>query len=342
MNRTQIDIDFLRSLRVLYVEDEPEVREELARFLRRRFAYVELAADGADGLARFGSDGFDVVVTDVRMPVMDGLEMARQIKASREEMPVVVVTAYNESDYLMRAIDIGVDSYVRKPVDPNVLIQAIYKATVVRFRERQLEQSRRELLELLTQTIGSLACAIEKRDPYTDGHQKRVSRLAVAIAEKMGLSEQSINAIHLGALIHDVGKVYVPAELLARPGRLSEAEFALIRSHPVIGAEIVAGLKTTLPLAQCILQHHERLDGSGYPNGLQGEQIAQEARIIAVADVVEAMCSHRPYRPALGLEAAMTEIQDKRGIYYDPQVVDICLEVLKERGTAALDDQAGR
>ncbi len=330
LNET-VDTEFLGTLRVLYVEDDPEVREEMAKFLRRRFQVVDLAGDGAEGLERFRADHYDVVITDVKMPVMDGLEMADQIKKLHEDVPVIVVTAYNEADYLMRAIDIGVDRYVKKPVDPNNLLRAVYNATVVHFQQRQLERARREMLEMLTQTVGALARAIEKRDPYTDGHQKRVARLATAMAEKMGLGEQSVTAIRLSALIHDVGKIYVPAELLARPGRLSAPEFDLIKAHPAIGADIVGDLQANWPLASYIRQHHERFDGSGYPAHLRSDEIALESRVIAVADVVEAMCSHRPYRPALGIDAAIAEITAQRGVLYDPHAVDACLEVLREQ-----------
>lgn len=186
--------------------------------------------------------------------------------------------------------------------------------------------------ETLVNTIDCLVRAMEKRDPYTSGHQYRVAQLAVAIAEYMGLDAERIEGIRLGALIHDVGKIYVPAEILNRPGSLTDAEFALIKSHAEVGLEIVEGVDFPWPVGQMIGQHHERLDGSGYPDGLSGEAIALEARVLAVADVVEAMTSHRPYRPSLGMDAALEELVRNRGTRYDPRVTDACLQLIQEKG----------
>ncbi|BCB26824.1 hypothetical protein SKTS_17100 [Sulfurimicrobium lacus] len=322
----------LKTLSVLYVEDEDSVREELARFLRRRFALVETAANGREGLDKFTQGHYDIVVTDVRMPAMDGLEMARHIKALANDVPVIVVTAYNEADYFMRAIEIGVDCYVKKPIDPQELIAAIFKSTRVHFQKQALEKEHERVLELMQQTVAALARAIEKRDPYTDGHQKRVSQLAVAIAEEMGMTKAMINGIRLAAMVHDIGKIHVPAEILSRPGRLTPSEFALIQQHPQSGFEIVGDIDFPWPIGQIILQHHERLDGAGYPNGLKGEDILVEASVIGVADVVDAMATDRPYRAALGIEAALEEIRDKRGKLFDPLIVDACVRVIEKAG----------
>lgn len=191
--------------------------------------------------------------------------------------------------------------------------------------------SNERLQRTLVKTIESLAVALEKRDPYTSGHQQRVAALAVAIAEAMGLDPDRVEGIRLGALIHDVGKIYVPSEILNRPGRLTDAEFALIKSHSEVGFEIVKQVEFPWPVAQMIRQHHERLDGSGYPDGLHDEQIILEARVLAVADVVEAMTSHRPYRPGLGVDAALEEIDRHRGTHYDPAVVDTCTQLFSEQ-----------
>jgi len=196
---------------------------------------------------------------------------------------------------------------------------------------RERDAANAALQKVLLQTIEAVALTVEKRDPYTAGHQQRVAALAVAIAEEMGLDGQRIEGIRIGGLIHDIGKITVPAEYLARPGALSEAEFLVIRAHPEVGYEIMKGVESPWPLSLMILQHHERLDGSGYPQGLEGDGILLEARILAVADVVEAMASHRPYRPALGLEPALDEIQAGRGTRFDARVVDACLRLFRER-----------
>jgi PAS domain S-box-containing protein len=192
--------------------------------------------------------------------------------------------------------------------------------------------SAERLRRALFKTIETVALTIEKRDPYTAGHQQRVAALATAIGERMGLDKGRLEGLRMGGLIHDIGKIYIPAEILNRPGRLTEAEFGLIKTHSQVGYDIMKGVEFPWPIGEMILQHHERLDGSGYPEGLSGNQIILEARILAVADVVEAIMSHRPYRPALGIENATAEIRKGRGDRYDPEVVDACIEVLKEEG----------
>jgi PAS domain S-box-containing protein len=198
----------------------------------------------------------------------------------------------------------------------------------VRARAEQLK-SARKLEGALEDTIKAIATTIETRDPYTAGHQQRVSRLAAAIAGEMGLDETRVAGVERGAEIHDIGKIYVPAEILNRPGRLSEIEFSMIRTHPQVGYDIVKDIDFPWPVATMILQHHERLDGSGYPNGLKGDAISLEARILAVADVVEAMMNHRPYRAALGLDAAIAEIDRGSGLLFDPEVVAACTRLLR-------------
>jgi PAS domain S-box-containing protein/putative nucleotidyltransferase with HDIG domain len=183
----------------------------------------------------------------------------------------------------------------------------------------------------LVATVDAIAATVDMRDPYTAGHQRRVAELAGAIAVEMGLRTDQVEGIRFGALIHDLGKVQVPAELLSKPTRLTKLELELIKTHPQAGYDIVKGIQFPWPVAQMVHQHHERLDGSGYPQGLKGDAIALEARVLAVADVVEAMASHRPYRPGLGVDAALREIEDKRGRAFDPQVVDACLRLFREQ-----------
>lgn len=201
---------------------------------------------------------------------------------------------------------------------------------------RKAEESLRDNMEKLRNSLNgviqAMALAVEKRDPFTAGHQRRVAELACAIAEEMDLPEERIEAIRMAGMIHDLGKISVPAEILGKfaPSRLTEAEFALIKNHPLVGYEILKEIEFPYPIAQIVLQHHERMDGSGYPQGLKGDQIMLEARIIAVADVVEAMTSHRPYHPALGIETALEEISQNKGVLYDPDVVEACLRLFRE------------
>ncbi|MGE5466546.1 MAG: HD domain-containing phosphohydrolase [Ignavibacteria bacterium] len=194
------------------------------------------------------------------------------------------------------------------------------------------EEDARKLERALEDTIQAIATTIEARDPYTAGHQRRVAQLAGAIAREMGLPEQRVTGVLRGAEIHDIGKIYIPSEILSRPGRLSSTEFSLIKIHPQVGYDIIKEIDFPWPVAAMILQHHERLDGSGYPRGLRGpDQIILEAKILAVADVVDAMVSHRPYRAALGVDAALDEIARNRGVLYDEDVVDVCLCLFHEK-----------
>lgn len=191
------------------------------------------------------------------------------------------------------------------------------------------EHSVQRLQGVMEATIGAIAATVEARDPYTAGHQRRVAELAVAIAREMGLSENEARGLHLAGLVHDVGKIQTPSEILSKPSKLSRIEFELIKTHPEAGYEILKGIDFPWPIAQAVLQHHERIDGSGYPHGLKGDQILLIARILSVADIVEAMATHRPYRPALGLDVALDEIARYAGSFYDPAVVAACLSLFR-------------
>jgi putative nucleotidyltransferase with HDIG domain len=180
--------------------------------------------------------------------------------------------------------------------------------------------------------IQVLSVTTEKRDPYTAGHQKRVADLARAIGQEMGLAVERVEGLRLAGTIHDIGKISIPAEILSKPTRLTKIEFNLIQVHPQVGYDILQNIDFSWPIAKMILQHHERMNGSGYPQGLKGENILLEARILAVSDVVEAMASYRPYRPALGIEAALEEIEKNKGVLYDPDVVSACLALFREKG----------
>ena len=195
--------------------------------------------------------------------------------------------------------------------------------------EMEVGQSLAKLKLTIESTIEAMARIVEIRDPYTAGHQQRVALLAAAIADEMGFSETDINGLRWAAVIHDIGKINVPAEILSKPGHLSEIEHQIIQTHPQLSYEILKTIDFPWPVALIALQHHERIDGTGYPDGLVGESIMLEARILAVADVVEAMISHRPYRPALGLEMAIAEISENRGSLYDPSIVDVCIDILE-------------
>jgi PAS domain S-box-containing protein len=212
---------------------------------------------------------------------------------------------------------------------------ALYKISLEKERkktEEELKLSYQKLQKAIKSTIQAIALILEKRDPYTAGHQRRMTKLACAIAEEISLSPDKIERLYIAGIIHDIGKINVPTEILSKPGRLSEIELSLIQTHPQVGSDILKEMELPGEVSSIVLQHHERMDGSGYPSGLSSKDIILEARILAVADVVEAMASNRPYRSALGLDKALEEITKNKGKLYDPEVVDVCLKLFKEKG----------
>jgi HD-GYP domain-containing protein (c-di-GMP phosphodiesterase class II) len=204
------------------------------------------------------------------------------------------------------------------------------KVLETRRSEDYLQSTLDRLERSLEGTFRAMSMTLELRDPYMAGHQQRVAGLAVAIAQDMGLAGDKIEGLRFAGVIHDIGKIAAPVEIMAKPGRLTKTEFQLVKDHPRAGYEMVKDISFPWPVAHIILQHHERLDGSGYPEGLLGDAILPEARILAVADVVEAVCSLRPYRPALGIEKALEEVRKGRGIRYDTRVVDACIKLFRE------------
>jgi len=218
-----------------------------------------------------------------------------------------------------------------KDIDLLSTVAQVISAAIQRERSDKAQIENAAKIEMvLTKTIEALSLTVEKRDSYTAGHQKRVAKLALAIAEKMELSPLVSKGIKLGALIHDIGKAGVPLEILNRPMKLTPEEYALVKTHPQNGYDIVKEIDFLWPIKKIILNHHERLNGSGYPNGLKGEEISIECRIVMVADVVEAMTALRPYRYALPLEVAFDEIRKGAGILYDSDVVDVCIKLFEK------------
>jgi len=215
---------------------------------------------------------------------------------------------------------------------PETVIKVCRDITERRQTGQELKTSLEKLRKALAGTIQAMALTVETRDAYTAGHQRRSTALARAIALEMGLAEDLVDGIRMAGVIHDLGKISIPAEILSKPGKITENEFNLIKDHPRTGYDILKNIEFQWPIAEIVLQHHERMDGSGYPRGLKGEEILLEARILAVADVIEAMASHRPYRPALGLDEAMAEITSKRGTRYDAEAVDASVELFSRKG----------
>jgi len=211
-------------------------------------------------------------------------------------------------------------------------IESIHTREKKKQVEEELRQSQERIQRTIEVTVRALATTIEMRDPYTAGHQRRVAKLASDIAEEMGLTKDRVDNVKIAGVIHDIGKIYVPVEILTRPGKLSDYEISIIKAHPKYGHDIMSETEVPQPIADIVMQHHERINGSGYPSGKKGQDILLESRILSVADVVEAMSSHRPYRSALGVDVALEEIEKYKGVYYDPAVADACLKLFKKQG----------
>ncbi|MBN1224674.1 MAG: HD domain-containing protein [Candidatus Aminicenantes bacterium] len=218
-------------------------------------------------------------------------------------------------------------------------IEAIRTREKKRIIEDELVRSRERIQRTIEVTVKALASTIEMRDPYTAGHQRRVADLAASIAEEMGLTKEKIDNVKIAGIIHDIGKIHIPVEILSRPGRLTESEISIIRAHPQYGHDIMMETEVPGPIADIIVEHHERINGTGYPCGKTGKEILIESKILSVADVVEAMSSHRPYRAALGIETALEEIERFKGIYYDPVVTNACLSLFKKKNFELEQDE---
>jgi PAS domain S-box-containing protein len=441
---------------ILIVDDDPDFRENLSGILRDEGYAPVTAVTGKEAMEMVRGDEFAVVLIDLRLEDMSGVDVMKEIKTRSPMTEGVFITGYATQSSAIDAVKLAVYSYVEKPFNVGQLLETIRMAiekqkvgkalreseeryrtlfegsrdaiyitsgdnqfvelnqaslelfgytraefmmmkpseiylnpgdpinlkkeiehkgyvkdhevkfgksdgeqmtclitstgrlandgsiveyqNIVRDITEQNQHQRRlqETLEMLRRNLdGVIQCValvIEKKDPYTAGHQRRVTDLACAIAQEMGLSEGKRDAIRMAGIIHDIGKISIPAEILSKPGRLTEIEFSLLKTHPHIGHDILKEIEWPYPIAEIVLQHHERMDGSGYPHCLSGEEIMMEARVLGVADVVEAMASNRPYRPGLGIDKTLEEISNNRGVLYDSEAADACLKVFAEKG----------
>ena len=327
---------------LLIVDDEEQVCRLLDRTLTRAGHTCIQASSAEEARKLLAEQKFDLVLSDVQMPGESGIELTKFIKAKYEDTAVIVVTAVDDSRISSAALASGVDGYVLKPFNPSELIvntqNALHRRKLEiankiyqQGLEKMLGNRTEQLQRALSGIIQVMTRMVEVRDPYTAGHQQRVADLAVAIATAMHLPKNDIHGIRMAGMIHDLGKISIPAEIISKPTQLSDIEFALIKTHSRRGYEIMADLEFPWPIAQIVLQHHEKMDGSGYPQGLKGDEILLEARIIGVADVVEAISSHRPYRPALGIDFALSEISRLKGTHFDVDVVNVCLNLFAEK-----------
>jgi putative two-component system response regulator len=339
----------INETKILIVDDEEPIRCFLGRVLKLNGNECALAGSAAEARTIIRDHDFPLIICDIRMPGESGIDFIRYVRAEHPETAVIVASAMDDQQTVESALEIGAYGYITKPFKISEVIINVCNA----LRRRKLEiQNRfhRENLEKLVEErtkavnntlndlrstmegiIQAMGLTVEIRDPYTSGHQKRVADIASAIATEMNLPKEQIKGIHMAGIVHDIGKIAVPSEILNKSGRISKHEFEIIKSHSQAGYDILKQINFPWPIAQIVYQHHERMDGSGYPQGLSDEDILLEARIMAVADVVEAMASHRPYRPALGVHKALEEIKRNRGVLFDLEVVNACLSLFEEK-----------
>ena len=291
----------------------------------------------------------DLILLDIMMPEMDGFEVCERLKANAKtvDIPVIFITAMSETVNKTRGFELGAVDYITKPfhaaevkarVRTHLSLEEMRRQLTSQnlILEQKVQQKTAEIRDILNASIHAMAMMVEIRDPYTAGHQQRVAQLACAIAEKMGLAADAIEGLRFAGILHDVGKIRIPVSILSRSGKLLDAEHEMLKIHPQVSYDILKNIPFPWPVAQMALQHHERIDGSGYPQGLRGDQMLPEAKILAVADVTEANSSFRPYRPAHGIKAALERLDEQKGLRYDADAVSACLELFEE-GNFAFD-----
>jgi len=278
----------------------------------------------------------DLILLDISMPEMDGRETMRRIRANREwaKIPIIFLTADNSPETEAQCLSDGADDFIAKPFVPQVMqsrVSRILELTDLRNDlEARLAEKTRQVELVTLNSIMAIANTIEAKDPYTSGHSNRVARCSVAIATRLGLDEETIRNISFMALLHDIGKIGVPDEVLNKPLPLEDKEFDIIKKHPTMGYEILKNITAISNVHFGALYHHERYDGRGYPAGIEGEEIPFVARIIAIADTYDAMTSDRAYRKALSNEEVIKEFSNSRGKQFDPKIQDVFVEMLKE------------
>jgi len=336
-----------RGFSILYVEDETGLRNKATHFLNKIFENVETASNGAEALEKFLHDSYDIVLTDMLMPIMNGLELIENIRQHSEKQEVIVLSADTDSETLSKCIQLGVTGYLIKPIDFNqvltVLDQSIDKLNAFRENEvykTQLESLVHERTEkvLLLQdeqisnynhAIRSLVKMIEGRDTYTGGHSERVALYSLKIAEAMGYSPEECDLIYQAGILHDIGKITTPDAILLKPGKLSKNEYSLIKNHVNAGYDILSEVPMYSKFVDIIYAHHEHYDGSGYPRFLKGDEIPMAARIMAVADAFDAMTTGRIYKSRKTSVEAVAELKELSGVWYDPKVIESALKVFQ-------------
>lgn len=342
--------------KILVVDDEKSIRITFEAFLTKE-GFDVVSAENVDlALKIMDEDELDVIVTDIIMPRITGIELLRIIKDKKPDIPIIIMTGEPTVETATQAVKNGAHDYITKPVSKEMLVKTVrnaleHKKLIDDKKQLEVENAEyRESLERLVEkrtmalqkamqaTISTISSVVELRDPYTAGHERKVGNLAVEIGRKMKLSNKQIECIYVAGYLHDIGKISVPAEILSKPGKLSDIEYEIIKTHVKCGYDVLKKVELPWPVAEVVYQHHERIDGSGYPRGLKGNEMKVESKIMAIADVIEAMTSHRPYRPSLGLDIALEEIESNSGKTYDKKAAMAALDLFRNDKYKIVDE----
>lgn len=344
----------MKQARILVIDDELIAQEAIEAFLVKDGYQVLFATNGVDGIKIAIEKCPDVVLLDLMMPGMDGFEVCQQLRAqpALAETPILMVTAHEDRDVRRRGLSVGADDFLTKPFD-HLELRARLKI-IVRLKQhskpdtknlklkqdlKELKENHERLKQAYNETISAWSRAMDIRDKETEGHSQRVANIATALGRKMGLDEETITDLRHGALLHDVGKIGIPDQILHKPNKLTDEEWEIIRQHPTYAYQMltpISHLKSALDIVYC---HHEKWDGSGYPQGIKGEEIPITARIFTIAHVWDAMTSDRPYRPAWSETSTLQYILSQAGKHFDPEIVQVFKRMHANREIQAFNNQ---
>ena len=321
---------------VLIVDDEPAGRQTLEAVLDGEGYRLEMAENGLEALEKANTLLPDVILLDVMMPGMTGFEVCERIRNDKKlaEIPIIILTALDDHNSMLKALEAGADDFISKPFDRHELRARLVGITRLnRYKKlvnerAELERVNAELVAAYDATIFGWSQAMDLRDRETEGHSKRVAEHTVSIAKAMGMTEQELVHVWRGALLHDMGKLGIPDSILHKPGKLTDDEWAVMHQHPQLAYDMLKSIDYLHPALDIPYYHHEKWDGTGYPQGLKGEDIPLVARIFAVVDVWDALTSDRPYRPAWSKDKAAAFIREQSGKHFDPRVVDLFFKIV--------------
>jgi putative two-component system response regulator len=308
---------------VMVVDDDPRSRKLIEAYLFPQNYNLVTAADGTEALEKLKDNSVDLIVLDVMLPGISGYEVCKKVKSDSDLrlIPIIMMTSLDGKEDKIKGIQAGTDDFLTKPIDPQEITARVKSLLRVRHLNEQLEK--------VENILFTLAKALEAKDPYTEGHSERVTDFAIKLAREIGLSKESQELLDKAGKMHDIGKVGVPETILNKPGPLTKEEFNYIKKHAVLSEKICDPLRSMREILGIIRHHHENFNGKGYPDGLQGDSIPLEARILSIADAYDAMSSDRPYRKKLSKQEVVKRLKEGAGSQWDPKLVDIFVKILE-------------